>query len=94
MKRTMPARRPNLTRSTVEIGFIAAVFVCGWFNEPRLAGLVVFAMLAYWGWTRRSALASLRGGRWAMQAGVAIAVTIIVLAAAYWLGLAARDAFT
>ena len=91
----MNPRRPSLARFVVELGFIVAEFACGVLFAPVwLAGLVAFAMLAYWSWTRRVALNRLRGARWATQTLIAIAVMIIVLAGAYWLGLATRGLFT
>ena len=87
----MPARRPSLTRFAAELGFLAAAFLCGVLDAPVwIAVLVAFAMLAYWSWTRRVALNRLRGAQWAAQTAIAIAVMIIVLASAYWLGLALR----
>ena len=87
----MPARRPSLARFAVELGFIAGAFLCGVLDAPVwITGLVAFAMLAYWSWTRRVALNRLRGAQWAMQTMLAIAVMIIVLAGAYWLGLGFR----
>ena len=87
----MAARRPNLSSAAVEIGFIVAAFICGVFDAPVwVAGLVAFAMLAYWSWTRRVALNRMKPARWATQTALATTVMIVVLAAAYWLGLAAR----
>ena len=87
----MPARRPSLIRFAAETGFVLAAFLCGLLDAPIwLAGLVAFAMLAYWSWTRRVALNRLRGAQWATQTALAVAVMIVVLAGAYWLGLALR----
>jgi hypothetical protein len=87
----MAARRPSLARFAAEVGFIAAAFLCGVLDAPVwITGLVAFAMLAYWSWTRRVALNRLRGAQWATQTLIAIAVLIIVLAGAYWLGLGLR----
>jgi hypothetical protein len=87
----MPARRPSLVRFAIESGFILAGFLCGVFAAPNwVTGLVAFVLLAYWMWTRRLALSQLRGARLAVQTAIAIAVLIIVLAAAFWLGRALR----
>ena len=87
----MPAHRPNLIRSAVELGFLAAAFLCGVFDAPVwITALVAFAMLAYWSWTRRVALNRLRGVQWATQTAIAVLVMIVVLAGFYWLGLAVR----
>ncbi len=87
----MAARRPSLARFATELGFIFAAFLCGVLDAPVwVTGLVAFAMLAYWSWTRRVALNRLRGAQWATQTAIAIAVMIIVLAGAYWLGLGLR----
>jgi hypothetical protein len=93
-KTQVPARRPNLGVAAAELAFAAAMFVCGFAGAPLwVAGLVAAAMLVYWTWTRRVALNRLRGANWAIQAFAAVAVMIIVLAGAYWLGLALKGLF-
>ncbi len=89
----MAARRPNLRSAAIELGFVVAAFACGLFYAPTWAtGLVAFGMLAYWSWTRRIQLNRLRGGKWALQSLIAVAVIIAVLAGAYALGLAIHGA--
>jgi hypothetical protein len=90
----MVARRPNLRLAAAELGFAAAAFACGLLDAPFwLVVLVAFAMLAFWTWSRRVALNRLRGASWMIQAFVAVAVMIIVLAGAYWAGLALKGIF-
>jgi hypothetical protein len=85
----MPTRRPNLTNAALEFGFVIAALICGAFGAPFwVAGIVAFAMLAHWSWSRRVALNKLKLGKWAIQSLISIAVIIGVLAGAYALGLA------
>ena len=88
----MPARKPNLASAAVELGFVVAAFACGLFYAPVwVSGLVAFAMLAYWSWTRRVQLNRLRGWKWARQSLIAVAAISVALAGAYGLGLLFRS---
>jgi uncharacterized membrane protein YeiB len=92
-KAPMPARRPNLSNAAFELGFTAAAFVCGLIGAPYwAAGIVAFAMLAFWSWTRRVALNKLKLGQWALRSLISVAVIIAVLALAYGAGLAIHGA--
>ena len=76
-------------------GFAVAAFACGLFDAPLwLTGLVAFAMLAYWSWSRRRVLNRLHGAIWASQTSLAVLVIIAILAGSYWLGLNAKDLVT
>jgi hypothetical protein len=91
----MAARRPNVRNAAMELGFVAAAFGCGLANAPFWAvAMVAFVTLAYWSWSRRVALNRLRGAQWAVQSAIAITLIIIVLAGAYWLGLALKGGLT
>ncbi len=84
----MAPLRPNVMNAAVELGFIVAALACGLFNAPIWsAGIVVFASLAFWSWTRRVALNKLRGANWAIQCAISIALIFALLGGAYWLGL-------
>ena len=90
----MAARRPNLSNTAFEIGFVIAALICGLAGAPYwVAGIAAFAMLAYWSWTRRIALNKLKLGQWAWRSLISVAVIIAVLAGAYGLGLAIHGAF-
>jgi len=89
----MSTRRiDDFTVAACDGGFAIAAFGCGLFDAPLwLTGLVAFAMLAYWSWSRRRVLNRLRGAIWASQTTLAIFVIIAILAGSYWLGLNAKD---
>ncbi len=90
----MPARRPNLSNAAFEFGFVLAALVCGLGGAPFwVAGIVAFAMLAHWSWSRRIALNKLKLGQWAKRSLISVVVIIAVLAGAYGLGLAIHGAF-
>jgi hypothetical protein len=90
----MPARRPHLGNAAVELGFAAASFVCGVMGAPVwAAGLVALVMLVYWVWSRRATLSRYKGADLAVQAGLGVAVLIVVLAVLYGIGLALRGLF-
>jgi hypothetical protein len=85
-------RLDNFTVAACDGGFAIAAFGCGLFDAPLwLTGLVAFAMLAYWSWSRRRVLNRLRGGTWASVSALAVSVIIAILAGSYWLGLNAKD---
>jgi hypothetical protein len=92
------ARRRRLndfTTAACDGAFAVAAFGCGLFDAPLwLTGLVAFAMLAYWSWSRRRALNRLRGATWASVSTLGIFVIIAILAGSYWLGLNAKDLVT
>ena len=91
----MPARRPNLFNAAFEFGFVIAALACGLAGAPFwIAGVVAFAMLAHWSWSRRVALNKLKLGQWAWRSLISVAVIIAVLAGAYGLGLAIHAALT
>jgi hypothetical protein len=89
-------RRPDdFTVAACDGGFAIAAFGCGLFDAPLwLTGLVAFAMLAYWSWSRRRVLNRLHGAAWASLTTLAISVIIAILAGSYWLGLNAKDLIT
>jgi len=89
----MSTRRiDDFTVAACDGGFAIAAFGCGLFDAPLwLTGLVAFAMLAYWSWSRRRVLNRLRGAIWASQTTLAVFVIIAILAGSYWLGLNAKD---
>jgi uncharacterized membrane protein YeiB len=85
----MPARRLNLANAAIEIGFVLAALLCGVLGAPFwVAGIVAFALLVHWSWSRRVALNKLKLGQWALQSLISVVVIIAVLAGAYGLGLA------
>ena len=87
-----PRRLDDFTVAACDGGFAIAAFGCGLFDAPFwLTGLVAFAMLAYWSWSRRRVLNRLRGAIWASQTTLAVLVIIAILAGSYWLGLNAKD---
>lgn len=89
----MPVRRPALSVAAAELGFLVAAFACGVVDAPIwLVGIVAFAMLAYWSWSRRVALNRLRGAQWMTQTLIAVTLMIVVVAGAYWAGLALKGA--
>jgi hypothetical protein len=92
MLASMSTRRlDDFTVAAFDGGFAIAAFGCGLFDAPLwLTGLVAFAMLAYWSWSRRRVLNRLRGAIWASQTTLAVLVIIAILAGAYWLGLNAK----
>ncbi len=54
-------RLDDFTVAACDGGFAIAAFGCGLFDAPLwLTGLVAFAMLAYWSWSRRRVLNRLR----------------------------------
>jgi hypothetical protein len=84
-------RLDDFTLAACDGGFAIAAFGCGLFDAPLwLTGLVAFAMLAYWSWSRRRVLNRLRGAIWASQTTLAVFVIIAILAGSYWLGLNAK----
>ena len=90
-----PRRLNEFTIAAGDGGFAIAAFGCGLFDAPLwLTGLVAFAMLAYWSWSRRRVLNRLRGATWASITTLAISVIIAILAGSYWLGLNAKDLVT
>ena len=87
-----PRRLDDFTVAACDGGFAIAAFGCGLFDAPLwLTGLVAFAMLAYWSWSRRRVLNRLRGAIWASQTTLAVLVIIAILAGSYWLGLNTKD---
>ena len=81
----------SFTVAACDGGFAIAAFGCGLFDAPLwLTGLVAFAMLAYWSWSRRAVLSRLRGATWASLSGLAVLVIIAIQAGSYWLGLNAE----
>ena len=85
-------RLDDFTTAALDGGFAVAAFGCGLFDAPLwLTGLVAFAMLAYWSWSRRRVLNRLHGVIWASQTTLAVFVIIAILAGSYWLGLNAKD---
>ena len=93
MLASMSTRRlDDFTVAACDGGFAIAAFGCGLFDAPLwLTGLVAFAMLAYWSWSRRRALNRLHGAIWASQTTLAVLVIIAILAGSYWLGLSTKD---
>ena len=93
MLASMSTRRiDDFTVAALDGGFAIAAFGCGLFDAPLwLTGLVAFAMLAYWSWSRRRVLNRLRGVTWAAQTGFAVIVLIAILVGSYWLGLKADN---
>ena len=93
MLASMSTRRlDDFTIAACDGGFAIAAFGCGLFDAPLwLTGLVAFAMLAYWSWSRRRVLNRLHGAIWASQTTLAVFVIIAILAGSYWLGLNAKD---
>lgn len=93
MLASMSTRRiDDFTVAALDGGFAIAAFGCGLFDAPLwLTGLVAFAMLAYWSWSRRRVLNRLHGAIWASQTTLAVLVIIAILAGSYWLGLNAKD---
>ncbi|MBS0386790.1 MAG: hypothetical protein JSS00_15720 [Proteobacteria bacterium] len=88
-------RLDDFTVAACDGGFAIAAFGCGLFDAPLwLTGLVAFAMLAYWSWSRRRVLNRLHGAIWASQTALAVSVIIAILAGSYWLGLNAKDLIT
>ncbi len=84
----MRTRSYPLHIALTELGFAVGAFGCGLYDAPVwFAGLVSFAMLAYWSWTRRAILNRLRGAAWARGMAGAFVVLIAIQAGAYWLGL-------
>ena len=80
MLQSMSTRRlDDFTIAACDGGFAIAAFGCGLFDAPLwLTGLVAFAMLAYWSWSRRRVLNRLHGAvrefvprsRFALQAAI------------------------
>ena len=93
MLASMSTRRlDDFTVAACDGGFAVAAFGCGLFDAPLwLTGLVAFAMLAYWSWSRRRVLNRLHGVIWASQTTLAVLVIIAILAGSYWLGLNTKD---
>jgi hypothetical protein len=97
MLASVPVRRRHhdFTLAACDGGFAIGAFGCGLFDAPLwLTGLVAFAMLAYWSWSRRAVLNRLHGAAWASLTTLAVLVIIAILAGSYWLGLNAKDLVT
>lgn len=83
----MAARRANLFRGSVELGFIFAAFLCGLLDAPIwVTGAAGIALIAFWGWSRRASLARMRGANLLTQSAIAVALMVAVFAGAFWLG--------
>jgi len=84
----MAARRPNIATAGAELVFIVVALVAGLTSGTWAAfALVAGAALIYWVWSRRNALAAMSMGQRLAQGGFAIAVLLIILGGAFWVGL-------
>lgn len=91
----MPARKPNLANAGVDLAFAVASFACGASGFPAWTlGAVILAMIVTWGWSRRGVFSRMNATQVAVQVAVGVTILVLVLAGAYWLGLAIRGAFT
>lgn len=82
-------RKPNIASASSDLAFALIALVIGWLGgAPLYAGLAIFAAVAVWGWTRRTALAAMPLQRRAANSAIAIGMIVVVLAIAYWIGLA------
>ena len=88
----MATRRPNILRGAIELGFAALALIAGRLGAPLWGlALIALASVAYWALSRRAALSRMQGGQLYAQGGIAIALLIAVLSAAFWIGRAWRD---
>lgn len=82
-------RRPNIASAGVDLAFAALALVSGWLGAPAIYAAMLFAgSVAAWAWTRRAALAAMPARTRFTQGGIAVAMIAVVMALAYWIGLA------
>ncbi len=87
----MSARRPNLGAAGADLAFAALAFVAGYLGAAVwFAGLIALGAAIVWAWLRRATLANMDPARLAASTAVALAVLVVVLGGAYWLGLSLR----
>lgn len=87
----MSPRRPNFRAALADFGFAALAFAGGWAGAPIVyAGLVFLGAAASWAWTRRAALSRMAPTQMLGAAALALGMLLVVLGAAYWLGLQLR----
>jgi uncharacterized iron-regulated membrane protein len=82
-------RRPNIGSAGTDFGFALLALVAGWIGLPTFyAAIVVVGALAAWVWTRRRPLAAMSMQQRLVQGAIAVVMIAVVLAIAYWIGLA------
>jgi hypothetical protein len=89
----MAVRQPRLAVAAIELGFIVVSLAAGrvfgsWLAFAAVAG----AAVAYWVWSRRTALGRMDSVKLIGQGAIAIAFLLVILGAAFWLGLSWREA--
>ncbi|MET0183533.1 MAG: hypothetical protein ABW199_11665 [Caulobacterales bacterium] len=91
-------RRINVSNAAIELGFVAAAALLGAFGAPFVAIIVLaVAMVGYWIFSRRNSLgemAKLNAMQLAVTAAGSIAILLLVLGGAYWLGALLHGAST
>jgi len=89
----MAVRQPRLAVAAIELGFIVLSLAAGrMFGSWVAYGAVAAVAIAYWAWSRRAALARMDAAQLIGQGAIAIAFLLVILGAAFWLGLSWREA--
>ncbi len=82
-------RRPNIASAASDFALALLALIAGFLGAPLVFAVLLFAAaVTVWGWTRRRALAAMPAGRRSTQGAIALAMIAVVLALAYWIGLA------
>jgi hypothetical protein len=89
----MAVRQPRLAVAAIELGFIVVSLAAGRMIGSWWAYAAVAAgAIAYWVWSRRAALGRMDAVKLIGQGAIAIGFLLVILGAAFWLGLSWREA--
>ena len=82
-------RKPNIASAGWDFAFAVLALIAGWVGAtaPYAIGVFVAASIA-WAWLRRNSLAALPLSQRFVQGAIALVMIAVVLAIAYWIGLA------
>jgi hypothetical protein len=83
------AKRPDIGSAAFDLAFALLALISGWVGLAPIFPVMVFAAsVALWGWTRRHTLMAMRLKSRLAQGAIAVGLIAVVLAIAYWIGLA------
>ena len=82
-------RKPNIRSAAADLAFAAVALVVGIVGLPLPYWVATFAAsAAVWAWTRREALDAMALRPRLINSAIALIMIGVVLAIAYWIGLA------